>query len=1016
MKVKEELVEEFGDDDGGGDLEVRDKGGNSMGGIEETNAVKRRASSKIYVNDEQDAMRKVSSGSRTSSHKQEEHPALRKGSSVRRSVIIVEKPDDGYGISDDEELEQSEMSSVRENIYNSFDENEDGDSESLQLLSRGNGARGKEEQLEHDAIFLAEQSKDFRERDPSVFVLLDHLNVRPQKQATALQVIVQVLPYCGALHSYYPRIDHFVMRILHEASSDVLDSVKSWRDHVGNDLLLRACLSQSLALATFLVENIHLDPDVFRTGTHETPLHVATRNRMFRMTEMLLRLGAFHSPADHRERTPLHYAAAAGDATTIALLLLYGANPRRQDESGKTPIDYALMREDAEDCISLLHTHSHWVAYQDRRSGRTFYENSVTHESTFERPLNVNKDMATVVHEATKNFAAIAQAAGNRGMETGPRDDNQIESNLEKGNEDQTEAQASVQVDTEVMSGIQKLYSSGKETMRRLLLESSGKLRHAELMTRMKTWRDLAWREGIRKASQRRHIRSLQAVREYQDRVKRGEAKVMNDEEIATLRAELSAVVNDQKIKHEEMEALRARLQRECSAREKMAAALKEAQVQVEAAQAERSVAMKQSADAHQLATRLERLEQDLSVQAAENERLKMDVLTERELRRKTHNKHMDLLGAIRVFCRIRPLNQRELSILEQQKQPSPCVLPANQHIAGGDPDTCVIPSKSKEFRCDACLGAQSTQQQVFAEVEPLVQSCIDGFNVCIFAYGQTGSGKSFTMFGPPDGNLDLQGIAPRSVRSLFSLLQQPPNIHQNAKVTCYGVELYNNQLRDLLTENPAESSESLKVRKDRSGMVYIEGVNVESVNDADKALELMHMMQSKRVVSATKMNAESSRSHFIYCLLIEMASRELKATVKGRLTLVDLAGSEKVDQSGVTGQGLKEAVAINQSLTALGDVIQALTSKAKFIPYRNNLLTQLMQDSIGGNAKTLMFINVSPAVTAIPETINSLQYGTRVKQIRNQTSKNLETEEIKALRLQLQELQKKLEKRDSEK
>ncbi|GBG29057.1 Kinesin, putative [Hondaea fermentalgiana] len=918
----------------------------------------------------------------------------RRGSSVRRSIVVVEGPDDGYGVSDDEDLphgSMSEMSSLRECLFQSDSEADDDNDE-----------------LAADAIVLPPERKDFREQDPSVFTLLDYLGVQPQPGIGALQVIELVLPFCGMSHSYYPRIDHFVMRILHNAKEEVQNVAHEWRDDVGNNLLMRACLSKSIVLATFLVETTKFDPGFARSGTGETSLHVATRNGLFVLTEMLLRHGAPHSPSDRRLRTPLHYAAASGDATTVALLLLYGADPRRQDESGKTAIDYALMREDAKDCVSLLHTHSHWVAYQDRRSGRTFYENSVTKETTFQRPLNVTTDMASVVHEATKTLQKQEpQRARKRDND---QDQDQDGAKTASGRAAVTAAAAAF------LSGRSSARSSG--TTGSSNSNNSIISRRRAVLARMKTWRDLAWREGIRKASQRRHIRSLQAVREYQERVLRGEAAVMtlNESEVSKLRAELSAVVSDQRIKEDEMENLRERLERERSAREKIALALQEARNKVEEAQRARSdAAAKESADAEALASRLAKLEADLAAKAEENERLKNDVRTERELRRKTHNQHIDLLGAIRVFCRIRPINAREKTIAQQKPQTKvPAVLPANEATLGGDPDTCAVPSKDKNFPCDACFGPRTSQAEVFEQVEPLVQSCVDGFNVCVFAYGQTGSGKSYTMFGPNAGGgaqAESQGIAPRSVYSLFALLNE--NVRgrpgSQATVSCYGVELYNNQLRDLLAEDPGDQGGKLKIRKDRAGSVCVEGVRTETVTDAKAALALMATMQSKRVVAATKMNAESSRSHFVYCLLIESTSAELKARVKGKLTLVDLAGSEKVDQSGVTGQGLKEAVAINQSLTALGDVISALTSKAKFVPYRNNILTQLMQDSIGGNAKTLMFINVSPSSDAVAETVNSLQYGTRVKQIRNRTAKNLETEEIRELRQQLHELQQRV-------
>jgi hypothetical protein len=160
------------------------------------------------------------------------------------------------------------------------------------------------------------------------------------------------------------------------------------------------------------------------------------------------------------------------------------------------------------------------------------------------------------------------------------------------------------------------------------------------------------------------------------------------------------------------------------------------------------------------------------------------------------------------------------------------------------------------------------------------------------------------------------------------------------------------------------------------------------------------------RHTGATKMNAESSRSHSLFSILIQSYDKTSKKTNIGKLTLVDLAGSERADKTGAEAERLTEAMSINKSLSALGDVISALSDGAKFIPYRNNKLTQVMQDSLGGTAKTLMFVNFSPADYNSDETVSSLAYAARVKKITNNVSKSAETEEVTRLKKIIAKLQ----------
>jgi hypothetical protein len=230
-------------------------------------------------------------------------------------------------------------------------------------------------------------------------------------------------------------------------------------------------------------------------------------------------------------------------------------------------------------------------------------------------------------------------------------------------------------------------------------------------------------------------------------------------------------------------------------------------------------------------------------------------------------------------------------------------------------------------------------------------------------------------------------------------------------KVTAYMVELYRDDLVDLL--NTAHDPPKLDIRKDaRTGMVLIENVKEEPVETLQELLKLMHRGIDRRHTGCTKMNTDSSRSHLVMSVLLTGTDvkNARKSVQMGKISLVDLAGCERLKKSGVSGDAAKEAVAINKSLSALGDVIEALTSGKTHVPYRNHKLTQLMMDSLGGNAKTLMFVNISPAASNVDETLAALAYATRAKQVTNKVSKNEESQEVTRLKQVIASMSKQLE------
>lgn len=263
-----------------------------------------------------------------------------------------------------------------------------------------------------------------------------------------------------------------------------------------------------------------------------------------------------------------------------------------------------------------------------------------------------------------------------------------------------------------------------------------------------------------------------------------------------------------------------------------------------------------------------------------------------------------------------------------------------------------------KSFQYDTCFGTSTSQEQVFEDTKNLIQSAIDGYNVCIFAYGQTGSGKTFTM----TGNEEYPGLTPRAVRTLFETLHEMESKNYTWNVTCYMVELYNENLVDLFYRvdhgtgsAAAKSAPKLDIKIDSRNMVTIKNTTIKQASSSEELLALFHAGNAKRHVGATNMNAESSRSHLVFATLIETQNTQTGQTAVGKLSMVDLAGSERVGKTGATAERLREAQAINKSLSALGEVISKLSTGDKHVPYRNNKLTRLMQDSLGGNAKTLV-------------------------------------------------------------
>ena len=368
----------------------------------------------------------------------------------------------------------------------------------------------------------------------------------------------------------------------------------------------------------------------------------------------------------------------------------------------------------------------------------------------------------------------------------------------------------------------------------------------------------------------------------------------------------------------------------------------------------------------------------------------------ESALRKRYFNQIEDMKGKIRVFARTRPLSEKE------KKE--------NQAFSLAFPDAFTMEHPWRDERAprsyafDRAFGADASQAEVFEDTKHLVQSAFDGYNVCIFAYGQTGSGKTHTVHGDAKN----PGLAPRAVEEVCRVVAEGARAGKiSVRMTATMLELYQDTLNDLLLPAPSagarggeeRSPPRLDIKKDSKGWVTVQNATVVPVRTKEDMEAAISTGLRARATSATKMNAESSRSHLIFSLVIETTDLQTQGVARGKLSFVDLAGSERVKKSGAAGATMKEAQAINKSLSALGDVISALAQEKAHVPYRNHKLTMLMSDSLGGNAKTLMFVNVSPSDGNLEETQNSLAYATRVRTIKNSASKDVADKEMQRLR-----------------
>ena len=378
--------------------------------------------------------------------------------------------------------------------------------------------------------------------------------------------------------------------------------------------------------------------------------------------------------------------------------------------------------------------------------------------------------------------------------------------------------------------------------------------------------------------------------------------------------------------------------------------------------------------------SRAETIKLQIAQSKEENNRLKARIVEldekifQKELeRRKKHDERMNRRGNIRVFCRVRPSKGKE----EED------VVKVNSKLSS----LSIVTNNSKQmtttdFKFDKVYAPSASQENVFQDIELLVQSALDGKNVCIFAYGQTGSGKSFTMEGPSEqqkrdssfyGENPARGVIPRAVRKIFDSITRFAEMGWSYSLKCSFFEVYQKDVFDLSTAKAIQIS-------DTGDRVNLRGLEVHAVNSVEQVDELLIRAKKNRKVGSTAMNARSSRSHFIFQLLIE-GTHVSGRKCCGTLSLVDLAGSENIELL----KNKKQVDECKEILSSLGALKTALTRlrEGKTPTFRDSKLTHVLKNSLTAGSKVLMFVNVAPEKSCLQETKSSLNFGKSVNAIK---------------------------------
>eukprot|EP01135_Chromosphaera_perkinsii_P006627 Nk52_evm29s554 gene=Nk52_evmTU29s554 len=396
----------------------------------------------------------------------------------------------------------------------------------------------------------------------------------------------------------------------------------------------------------------------------------------------------------------------------------------------------------------------------------------------------------------------------------------------------------------------------------------------------------------------------------------------------------------------------------------------------------------------------------------------------------------------VRVAVRVRPMSASEMEecgkVVFVEKEGDVRVVSAGSNAAGGD-NSALSSNDVRQFTFDHAFGPDCKQEDVYTCVYPIVKNFAEGYNATVLAYGQTGSGKTYTM-GMDYGNgnsssvSSTTGIIPRAINNIFKLVRLDENVSEVSFKVCF-IELRNEDVVDLLqcSSTTGNSKGQYQIRELSNGTITISGVKEEAVSSPGEVLDILKRGSGFRSTASTNMNAQSSRSHAIFTLLMEKKSQvkleqyctddgtivpeEYQTkTVNAKFHFVDLAGSERLKRTMATGERAKEGISINSGLLALGNVISVLgdeskKSSCKHVPYRDSKLTRLLQDSLGGNSKTIMIACASPSSSNVNETTNTLKYANRARNIKNVpiVNKTNSSSYLKQLQLENQSLKERM-------
>ena len=382
----------------------------------------------------------------------------------------------------------------------------------------------------------------------------------------------------------------------------------------------------------------------------------------------------------------------------------------------------------------------------------------------------------------------------------------------------------------------------------------------------------------------------------------------------------------------------------------------------------------------------MKELKESLTKEQENNLKLLELLEKEKYLRRKINNRYMYLRGNMRIMCRLRPFLPNEIK--NKKSQMETIVIQNNSVIINEDNKT------PKNFEFDYIFNQQSTQEDVYEEVNMLIQSMVQGNNICIMSYGQTCTGKTYTI----QGEQNNEGIASRAARELFEtidhLLGKSNSKHKNSKknilidssnkyftkarFTLTIIEIYNEQIFNLLEE----STPNLSIYEDSNGNLNIPELSPVNINNFEEASKLFKLAEKFRRTASTEFNERSSRSHCIFSFHIKLIDNENNIT-RSTLHVIDLAGSERINKAQNSNEKIKkESISINLSLHSLSNVLNSIANKSNHIPYRDSKLTHYLKESLSENYNILLLLHISPNVKDLSETISTLQFGERIAKI----------------------------------